>query len=60
MNILKMSHICTIQALQEKITGHADNYKSLSGLTIERLEQIRNELIPIYNKTIEATAERTL
>ena len=52
--IVKMSHICTVQMLKEGIDGERYRFEYLDNLTVDSLEDLRDELIPKYNEALEA------
>lgn len=47
--IVKMSHITTIQLLQTKVSKEISSYHDLSEWSIEELQSLRDELVTAYN-----------
>lgn len=52
--IIKMSHIGTIQVLYKQTYGYTIEFDVLQYMTIRELENFRDNLIPLYNDVIEA------
>lgn len=51
--VIKMSHICTVQQLQDAADVRQDSYEHLETLSLTDLETKRDGLIKIYNKAIK-------
>ena len=50
---IKMSTICNIQLLEYKLRYKQSEFKSLDCYLIEKLEQIRDNLVKEYNQIIK-------
>ena len=50
--IIKMSHIVTINILESRIDGNQSSFEYLDKMDIENLELLRDELVIEYNQTI--------
>lgn len=50
--VIKMSHICLIQQLQDAADVRRDNYDDLEAMSLEDLETERDRLIKVYNRRV--------
>ena len=54
MNSIKMSMICTIQMLEDAINiSNKHEFETFEKMGYADLQKYRDELIPIYNKSIK-------
>ena len=54
MNSIKMSMICTIQMLEDAINiSNKHEFETFEKMEYSDLKKYRDELIPIYNKSIK-------
>ena len=51
--IIKMSHITTIQLSEEKIDGQISSFEYLDKMDIKNLELLRDELVIEYNQIVK-------
>jgi len=51
--MIKMSHIGVINMLELKLGNRVSRFEELEKMSLEELEDMRDELIPKYNKMIE-------
>ncbi len=51
--IAHMQHICTVQTLQVSVYGEQEPFDTLCKLTIDQLQELRDELIPLHNKKVK-------
>ena len=57
--IIKMSHIVTINMLENRIDGNQSSFEYLDKMDIENLELLRDELVIEYNQTINNRIKET-